>query len=186
MSSLAQLLKSEIERLARKEVRQQLRKDAHALKKATSQHRSAIAALKRQTQALERAMRELRRLHNVHKSPALKEEATAQGVPLRFRAAGMATNRKRLGLSGAAFGALVGVSAKSIFDWEQGKSKPKPHNLRAIAALRGISIEDARRRLRESPLNENRRTADAAQPARRRSSKSTTALKRASSSVGRG
>lgn len=183
MSSLAQLLKSEIERLARKEVRQQLRKDVHALKKATSQHRSAIAALKRQTQALERAMRELRRLH---KGPALKEEATAKGAPLRFRAAGMATNRKRLGLSGAAFGALVGVSAKSIFDWEQGKSKPKPHNLRAIAALRGISIEEARRRLVESPLNENRRTTDAAQLAGRRSFKSTTARKRASSSVRRG
>lgn len=183
MSSLGQLLKSEIERLARKEVRQQLRKDVHVLKKATSQQRSAIAALKRQTQALERAVREFGRLH---KGPALREQATAQGVPLRFRAAGMATNRKRLGLSGAAFGALVGVSAKSIFDWEQGKSKPKPHNLQAVAALRGISIEEARRRLGEIPLNENRRTVDAAQPARRRSSKPTPARQRASPSVGSG
>lgn len=50
----------------------------------------------------------------------------------------MASNRKRLGLSAAEFGMLVGATGQSIYAWESGKSKPRARNLAAIAALRGI------------------------------------------------
>ena len=50
MSSFADQLKSEIARIARKEVRSEIR----ALKKANAQYRADIAALKRRLQALER------------------------------------------------------------------------------------------------------------------------------------
>ena len=57
MPNIATLLKSEISRVARKE----LRGETSALKKALSTQRSEIAALKRRTQALEQQLRRLSR-----------------------------------------------------------------------------------------------------------------------------
>ena len=66
---------------------------------------------------------------------------------LRFRAKGMAANRKRLGLSAADFGLLVGATGQSIYAWETGKTKPRPQALAAIAALRGIGKREVEARL---------------------------------------
>ncbi len=59
----------------------------------------------------------------------------------------MASNRRRLGLSAAQFGQLIGASGQSVYAWEQGKSKPHAKNLAAIAALRGIGKREAEARL---------------------------------------
>ena len=55
MANIASLLKSEISRVARKEVRGEIA----GLKKAVSSYRSEIAALKRRTLALEAELRRL-------------------------------------------------------------------------------------------------------------------------------
>ena len=65
----------------------------------------------------------------------------------RFRASGMASNRKRLGLSAADFGLLVGASGQSVYAWEQGKARPRGKNLAAIAALRGVGKREVVERL---------------------------------------
>ena len=57
MPNIASLLKSEISRVARKEVRNELL----GLKKASVAYRAEIAALKRRVQALEQALRRLSR-----------------------------------------------------------------------------------------------------------------------------
>jgi len=59
----------------------------------------------------------------------------------------MAANRKRLGLSAADFGLLVGTTGQSVYAWESGKVKPRPEALAAIAALRGIGKLEAEARL---------------------------------------
>jgi DNA-binding transcriptional regulator YiaG len=59
----------------------------------------------------------------------------------------MAANRKRLGLSAADFGLLVGATGQSIYAWETGKAKPRPKALAAIAALRGIGKREVDARL---------------------------------------
>ncbi len=71
--------------------------------------------------------------------------ATAESF--RFRASGMASNRKRLGLSAADFGLLVGASGQSVYAWEQGKARPRGKSLAAIAALRGIGKREVAERL---------------------------------------
>ena len=55
----------------------------------------------------------------------------------------MAANRKRLGLSAADFGLLVGATGQSVYAWESGKAKPRSEALAAIAALRGIGKLEA-------------------------------------------
>jgi transcriptional regulator with XRE-family HTH domain len=62
----------------------------------------------------------------------------------------LATNRRRLGLSAAKLGLLVGASGQSIYQWETGKAQPRSKSLAAIVELRGIGKEEAASELRSS------------------------------------
>jgi len=147
MPNIAALLKEEISRVARKE----LRPVVETLRKQGAAQRAEIASLKRRLQDLERKLKAAERSSGrraasaAPQDTAATQEAPAQG--LRFRPAGMASNRQRLGLSAAAFGQLIGATAQSVYAWEQGKSKPHARNLAAIAALRGIGKREVEARL---------------------------------------
>ena len=125
-------LKSEISRVARKEVRAEVQ----SFKKASSVYRSDIAALKRRVADLERLVTKL------GKSSAKGEAVEAPGeagTVVRFSAKGLVTQRKRLGLSAAEMGTLLGCSGQSVNKWEQGKAHPRASHLPAIAAMRKMS-----------------------------------------------
>jgi DNA-binding transcriptional regulator YiaG len=143
MANLAAVLKSEVARLARKE----LRAETDALKKTVTAQRSEIAALKRRTGELEKSLKALTRLANKARRAAPPTAENTDAGAFRFRASGMASNRKRLGLSAEDFGLLVGTTGQSVYAWESGKSKPRPQNLTAIAALRGIGKREVAARL---------------------------------------
>ena len=65
----------------------------------------------------------------------------------RFSAKGLASQRQRLGLSAEQCGLLLGASSQSVYNWEQGKTRPLARHLPAIAAVRGMSKKDAAARL---------------------------------------
>ncbi len=142
MSSFADQLKSEIARIARKEVRAETK----ALKKANAQYRSDIAALKRKLVELERALARQAKAGGKARAQAATEEA-ADGPSLRFRVAGFANLRKKLGLSAAEMGQLIGVSAQSVYHWETGKTRPRASQLAAIAAVRHLGKREVAARL---------------------------------------
>ena len=129
MTNIAQQLKSEISRIARKE----MRTETQALKKATTQYRSDIAALKRRIAELEGA---LKKLAKGQPAKMTKQEEGDDSPSLRFRVGGFAALRKKLGISAAEMGKLLGVSAQSVYHWETGKTKPRASQLQAIAAVR--------------------------------------------------
>jgi len=137
MPNIATLLKNEISRVARKEQRG----ESLALKKALSSHRSEIAALKRRILALEQALRRLTRT-GARAAPA-QEGDDASTPSTRFSAKSLASQRRRLGLSAAECGLLVGTSAQSIYNWEAGKVRPRARHIAAIAALRTLGKKDA-------------------------------------------
>lgn len=145
--NVATVLKTEISRVARKE----LRAAVEPLKKAVAAQRSDIAALKRRVQELEKQLKAASR--SAARQAAVKPASTsasdggADAEGLRFRAAGMASNRKRLGLSAQDFGLLVGATGQSVYAWEQGKAKPRANSLAAIAALRGLGKREVSARL---------------------------------------
>jgi DNA-binding transcriptional regulator YiaG len=66
---------------------------------------------------------------------------------LRFRAAGFASLRKKLGLTAAEMAQLLGVSAQSVYHWEIGKSRPRASQLPAISAVRKMGKKEAAERL---------------------------------------
>lgn len=140
MPNIASILKSEISRVARKEVRG----ETLSLKKAVTAYRAEIAALKRRTQALEQ---ELRRLGKAAARAAPETAAEAPARALRFSAKGLAAQRQRLALSAADCGLLVGASGQSIYKWEDGKARPRAKHLPGIAALRTMGKREAAARL---------------------------------------
>ena len=144
MSSFADQLKSEIARIARKEVRAETR----ALKKANAQYRADIAALRRRLQEAERGLSRLARTAAQPGARAqTRQEPPEAAQGLRFRVAGFASLRKKLGLSAAEMGQLIGVSAQSVYHWETGKSRPRAAQLAAIAAVRKLGKREVAARL---------------------------------------
>ena len=139
MPNIASVLKSEISRVARKEVRG----ETSGLKKAVATYRSEIAALKRRTQVLEQALRRLSKV-SAKVAPAAKEESSRA---LRFTAKGLASQRRRLALSAEDCGLLVGASGQSVYNWEAGNARPRAKHLPAIAALRTLGKKEAAARL---------------------------------------
>ncbi len=135
MANIASVLKEEITRLARKE----LKSETESLKKASVQYRSEIAALKRRTASLEQ---QLSRLEKTASRNAVVQVNPEEGTKARFTAKGFKTLRQRLGLTAEAIGALLGVSAQTIYNWEAGNTCPREQQMVRIVMLRGMGKRD--------------------------------------------
>lgn len=140
MPNIASALKAEIARIARKE----LRADVEPLRKASAQHRSAIAALKRQIAELERRLKRAPKAA----SPAATESAADRQI--RFSAERLKNHRAKLGLSAKDYGTLVGVSGLTIYKWESGNTRPRDSQLPAIAAVRALGKREVEAKLADA------------------------------------
>lgn len=144
MINLATAIKSEIAQVANRT----LRTEALQLKKATATYEREIAALQRRVEMLERVMERLNAQPAGHRSTRrARAAAAADGPSLRFSAKGFTKLRERLGLSAASMGALIGVTAQSVYKWEDGKARPRAAQLQAIAAIRKLGKREATARL---------------------------------------
>ena len=142
MPNIESVLKEEIVRLSRKETRSQV----DPTKKVTAQLRREIAELKRQIAVLQRQVGLLSR-KTLGAPAAPKAEAATR--PVRYTVKGLRTLRATLGLSADDFGKLLGVSAQSIYNWEQEKARPRSEQVSKLAALRGMGKREARARLEQ-------------------------------------
>lgn len=145
MPNIASILKAEISRVARKEVRVEI----ETLKKASVAHRASIAELRRQVTVLEKDLRRV--VKGAVRSTAAFDSAAeaAGGTKRRFSATRLAAHRAKLGLSAAIYGQLVGVSGQTIYHWEQGKARPRAAQLESLAAVRGLGAREIAERLAE-------------------------------------
>ena len=154
MSNIGSMLKQEIARLAKKEIRSQ----TEPLKRASTQYRKLIASLRRRVTELERDVARTRQsLDAAVKSRAKEGGAKSAGTgdpetgeQARIRVPGPAAinaMRERLGLSNADFARLAGVSSQSVYNWQQGKTRPRGRQLVAIAGIRGLGKREVRARL---------------------------------------
>ena len=82
-------------------------------------------------------------------SAAASPSEDGEGASLRFRVEGFASLRKKLGLSAADMGKLLGVSAQSVYHWETGTSKPRASQLQAISAARKMGKKAVATKLAE-------------------------------------
>ena len=142
MPNIAVVLKEEVSRLARKETRS----ETAIFKKASAQHSRDIAELKRQVSDLQGrvSLLEKQLLRDVSSQVA---EADAKGV--RFTAKGLRSQRKRLGLSAADYGKLVGVTAQTVYSWENEESRPRKRQLPVLASIRHMGKRKVQTRLEQ-------------------------------------
>ena len=117
MSNILKELKAEISRLAKKEAKAVV----SPVKKASATYRGLIAGLRKQIVTLQKEVAVLRK---AVPSPekAIQAKAEPQG---RFWITGKGVRklRKRLGLTQAVFGKLVGVTPNAVVLWERKDGK---------------------------------------------------------------
>ena len=143
MPNIAQVLKEEIRRLAKKEAKAitgSIKRDVVRLKKSDVANRRIIKQLRRDNAVLLAA--EKRRQQSVPVVAAGKDKA-------RITAKGVRAMRKKLGLSQAAFAKLVKVSDLTVYNWEKkdGALRLRDEARAGILALRGVGAREAKRRL---------------------------------------
>ena len=135
MPNIASILKSEIERIARKQIRAEGERTNNSIRA----YRTEIAALKRRAQSLEQQVKQLQKSAP---KPELRPMIET-GKVLRFSAKGLSTQRRRLELSADALGLLIGVSGQSVYNWEAGKARPHAVHMAAIRALTALPKRQA-------------------------------------------
>jgi len=141
MPNVAIVLRQEISRLARREIRSH----TQSLRKAATQGRRDIAELKRHASKL-RA--EVARLERQVRQGAPSEVSKVNGeTVVRFKAQGVRAQRKRLGISAADYAKLLGVTAHTVYKWEHGTARPRKRLLSKLASLRSVGKREALSRL---------------------------------------
>jgi DNA-binding transcriptional regulator YiaG len=147
MSSLIDSLKSEIARVARKELKDELL----SLRKATTAHRSELAALKRQVKSLTSDLKAHARIvqGNV-KGSAKVSDSAEKTARFRFTAERLAAWRAKVGLTQAQTAVILQASALSVFKWESGKAAPRNAQLQRIAVALKLGKREVLKRLSET------------------------------------
>lgn len=142
MPNIAVVLKQEIRRLAKREIKA----STSSTKGAVAQFRRDIAMLKRQVSAQEKEIAFLKAQEEKRLGqPQAKGQEELEGV--RFSARSVKAQRARLKLSAADYGKLVGVSGLTIYSWESGKSRPRQKQLAGLVAVRGLGRREAMKKL---------------------------------------
>lgn len=144
MPNIAQVLKEEIRRLAKKEAKiltRKLRVDVVKLKKSNVVLRRSVQQLQRDNSLLLNA--EKRRQQS---APLIAPERASKA---RVTAKGVRAMRRKLRLSQKEFAELLGVSSVAVCLWERknGALRLRETTRSAILALRGLGAREAKRRL---------------------------------------
>lgn len=145
MPDVAKVLREEVQRLAKRQVKAglaPLKRDSVRLKKQ-------VADLRRELTVLTRTSREL--LARVTAVVAAKETevATERAATLRPTSKSLVRLRRRLDLTQVELGSLLGVSGQAVLNWESKGSRVRMRraNLAALAGVQTIGRREARRRL---------------------------------------
>ena len=142
MPNIAVTFRQEITRLARREIRSQ----TQGLRKASAQFRRDIAELKRHASELKSEIARLERRVGKDVAPQITE---ADSAKIRFAAKSVISQRKRLGISAADYGKLIGVTGHTVYKWEHGTARPRRAQLTALASTRRLRKAEALARLEQ-------------------------------------
>ena len=143
MPNIAQVLKEEFARIARRQIKQEtakLQRDSVWLKKN-------IASLKRHITALDRENRLLR--SEVSRQRAGSMPRGEELKKMRVTGAMIRKLRNRLKVSQAGLARLIGVSGQSVYQWERKKGglRLRQETKVALYRIRQMGIREARKEL---------------------------------------
>ena len=143
MGTLEATIKSEIVRLAKREIRKTL----VPLGRDVRQLKSTVSQLRRTVLALERSAAQQQKELKKRKIPL---EATLEEVKKsRFSPALIRSLRKNVGISQKELAILAGVTVGAAHLWEIGKFKPKDEKKAVMVALRKLGRREVKKLLEE-------------------------------------
>ena len=142
MPNVAKVLKEEICRLSRKETRSV----TAGLARSNATLRSTVAALRKEMSGLKA---EQRRLSSALSKLARNTGVAAPNDEFRMTSRGVRALRRKLRLTQAQFGALLSVSAQTVFLWESkgGRLAFRGGSEAALRDVQGIGAPEAHERL---------------------------------------
>ena len=145
MPDLARVLREEVQRLAKRQVKAGLT----PIKRDTVRLKQHVAGLRRELTALTRTSRELLARVTAVVTTKETEVATERAAVLRPTSKSLARLRRRLDLTQVEFGKLLGVSGQAVLNWESKGSRVRMRsaNLAALAGIQKIGNREAHRRL---------------------------------------
>ena len=138
MPNVGQILKEEIRRVARREVRA----ECDSLKQQVRVLRDTVKAQAKLIASLGKAAAS-------PAAPTARSEAPEEEAPVRRRwtPASIKRQRARLKLSQREFSDVLKVSANTVARWETGTSSPRPTHRTNLDKLRGMGIRAVRKML---------------------------------------
>jgi len=143
MGKVEGIIKSEILRLAKREIRKisvPLGRDVRSLKSVVSQIRKTVMALERFATQQQKEL-------SKRKVPL---EVTSEEIKIsRFSPRLIRSLRKRLGVTQRELAILCGVTVGAIHQWESGMFKPRGEKKGMIVALRKLGRREVRNLLEE-------------------------------------
>ena len=142
MAKLESIIKSEITRLAKREVRSTFR----PLRKEVWGMKLKLSNLIKNFTVFDRLAKEISKA----KSTEPKLEASPEEVKAsRLTPERISNLRKKLGISQRELGVLVGATIGAVLSWEKGKFKPRGDKKAALVALRKLRKRQVRKMLTE-------------------------------------
>jgi len=139
MAKIEGVIKAEIMRLAKREVRSVFR----PLKREVWQMRTKLSGLSKGIASLNRMAKELHLDEGKPKLEATPEEVKAS----RLSPERISSLRRKLGISQRELGILIGASIGAILSWEKGKFRPKGEKKAALVALRELKKREVKKLL---------------------------------------
>jgi DNA-binding transcriptional regulator YiaG len=151
MGKVEEAVRSEITRLARKELRATvgpLLREVRDLKRTVGRLATVVAKLDRD--AAQRSERQAGR-------KGWLEVAADEVRTARISARAIKNLRKKLGISQEKLALLAEVSPGGVAAWEQGRARPRGKNKAILVALRKLGRRDVKRILAESGVSDEGR-----------------------------
>jgi DNA-binding transcriptional regulator YiaG len=147
MSNVVKILKAEIARISKKEAKS----TTQAIGKSNTWLRITVADLKKRLVLLEKENKRLIAAMKKYQVAQPQKGEKEEDKKARFSSRGIQSLRKKLRLSQADFGKLLGTTPHAVYLWEK---KAGALNLRdktkaAILSIRGLTAREAREKLTE-------------------------------------
>ena len=142
MPNIMMVLKSEIARIARKEMKSTVKK----LQADSRQLRRQISALRREMKTLASNLSSTARVSR-KVAAAVKPEESGTEKRLRFSGASLKKLRTKLGLTQGEFASLAGVTSQSVYQWERKGTALRLRDATRVqlAKLRGMGKREVRK-----------------------------------------
>ena len=148
MSNIAKVLKAEIARISKKEVKGA----TQGIGKSNTWLRKIVADLKKRLLLLEKENKRLVATMKKDQIESPEKPDQEEGKKARLTSRGIRSLRKKLRLSQADFGKLVGATTGAVYLWEKknGALNLRDKTKAALLSIRGLGAREARTKLDEA------------------------------------